>query len=191
MNRDEIDALREALAPTRWLSRSRHFAGSLRGAGHRQGGLLIVGTPTVEPWHLTAHLADEARFAGLPELTPTLVRWKPPPGAAAHLAIGLERLENAARGETVFVVAPDAAPDELLERVSDARRDGAVVLSMDRGDAQLVDLAHEALTVPTDDPVGFDIVSHLVSAAAGEPTSRRSSRSRFAAWLDGIAGVRR
>ena len=148
MDREQLDALRELLAPTQWIGRSTAFARSLRTAGHREGGLLVVGTPTVEPWHLTAHLADEARWAGVPDLTPTLVRWAPPPGAPPHLAVGLSRLEHAAKGETVFVVAPDQAPDELLERVADARKDGAVVLSMDRDDTNLHGLAHDVLSVP-------------------------------------------
>ena len=192
MDRDQIEALRDLLAPTHWLSQSRAFAASLRSAGHREGGLLVVGTPTVEPWHLTAHLADEARWAGLPDLSPTLVRWNPPPDAPPHLAVGLSRLEHAAKGETVFVVAPDAAPDALLERVADARRDGAVVLSLDSDDANLHGLAHDVLSVPHDDPVNFEIISHLVSAAAGQPRmSRRGARGRLAALLDSIAGVRR
>jgi hypothetical protein len=192
MDRDQLDALRDLLAPTPWVARSRGFAQSLRRAGHRAGGLLIVGTPVSEPWHLTAHLADEARWAGVPDLAPTLVRWSPPPGAPPHLAVGMSRLEHAAHGETVFVVAPDAAPDELLERVADARKDGAVVLSMDRDDANLHGLAHDVLSVPADDAVNFEIVSHLVTAAAGEgPASARGTRRRIAALLDAIAGVRR
>ncbi|MCU1678667.1 MAG: hypothetical protein JWM93_3425 [Frankiales bacterium] len=195
MDRDQLDALRELLAPTQWLMRSRSFASSLRTAGHREGGLLIVGTPTVEPWHFTAHLADEARWSGVPHLSPTLVRWDPPPQAPPHLAVGLSRLEQAAKGETVFVVAPDAAPDALLERVADARRDGAVVLSMDSDDANLHGLAHDVLSVPQDDPVNFEIISHLVTAAAGDPGAGsgrgRGGRGRLAALLDTIAGVRR
>ncbi len=151
-----------------------------------------MGTPTTEPWHLTAHLADEARWAGLPELAPALVRWQPPAGAPPHLAIGLSRLERASKGETVLVVAPDSAPDALLERVADARGHGAVVLSMDRDDANLHGLAHEVLSVPDDDPVNFEVISHLVSAAAGEPIGlRRGARGRLAALLDTIAGGRR
>ena len=191
MDRDQMAALRDLLEPTHWLGASRAFASSLRSAGHRAGGLLIVGTPTAEPWHLTAHLADEARWAGLPDLSPALVRWSPPPGAPPHLSIGLSRLESAAKGETVFVVAADAAPDELLERVADARRDGAVVLSLDRDDANLHGLAHDVLSVPANDPVNFEIISHLVSAAAGQPLPpRRGARGRLAALLDSIAGTR-
>jgi hypothetical protein len=192
VDREQLEALRDLLAPTQWVGRSRAFAQSLRSAGHREGGLLIVGTPAAEPWHLTAHLADEARWAGLPDLAPALVRWNPPVGAPPHLAIGLSRLEHASRGETVFVVAPESAPDALLERVADARRDGAVILSMDRDDENLHGLAHDVLSVPEHDPVNFEIVSHLVSAAAGEPDRvRRGARGRLAALLDSIAGVRR
>jgi len=49
--------------------------------GHDVGGLLIVGVPTEEPWHLTAHLDDQARLAREPQLAPVLVRHRVPPGA--------------------------------------------------------------------------------------------------------------
>ena len=216
MDLSRIAAMRELLAATGWVDRTVRFGRSLRGAGHRPGGLLVVGTPSEEPWHLTAHLDEEARWSGIRELTPTLVRWQPPPGAPAHLAVGLDRLEQAGRGETVFVVAPDAAPAELLERVHDARQDGATVLALDSGDEELEGLAHEALTVPADWPgdlpadvermpgglvvpssagellpaVSFDLVSHLVSVAAGEPEPppRRSARRRLARVLDLLSG---
>src|SRR3954468_19467271 len=136
--------MRELLAPTGWVDRTRSFAKSLRKSrvGRTPGGLLLVGTPTTEPWHLTAHLDDEARWFDIPELTPTLVRWSPPPDAPAHLAVTLTRLEQATRGETVMVVAPDDPTAPLLERVADARRSGATVLSVDTGDSELDDLAH-------------------------------------------------
>src|SRR5579859_5653337 len=90
----------------------------------------------------------------------------PPP----HLRVGLQRLEAAQRGEALFVVAPEAAPVPLLERVSDARKAGAVILALDQGDRDLEDLAHESLTVrAAADPITFDAAQHLVSAAAGEP----------------------
>lgn len=150
-----VALLRELLAPTGWVERSRDFARALRRsrADRTPGGLLLVGTEQEEPWHLAAHLDDEARFAGIPELAPTLVRWAPPAGAPAHLAIGLERLEAARRGETVFVVAPQLATAPLLERVDDARRIGATVLALDSGDAELQALAHETLTVPGAPPM--------------------------------------
>jgi hypothetical protein len=138
------------------------------------------------------------------------VRWQPPPGAPTHLAVGLERLESAGRGETVFVVAPDDPTPELLERVSDARHDGATVLALDGGDRELEDLAHDALVVPLDDErtaaglvvpddtgellsvVSFDMVGHLVSVAAGdpEPVRQRSVRRGLARMLDALSGPR-
>lgn len=152
----------------------------------------MVGTPTYEPWHVTAHLDDEARLAGIPELTPTLVRWAPPAGAPPHLSVGLARLEAAQRGETLFVVADDSAPVPLLERVNDARRVGATILALDEGDPELDALAHEALAVP--ESLSFDAGQHLVSAAAGErdpgagATRRQSLRERLARLLDTVSG---
>ena len=132
------------------------------------GGLLVVGTPAFEPWHLTAHLDDESRLSGIAALAPTLVRWSPPAGAPPHLAVGLARLEAAQRGETLFVVTEDRAPVPLLERVSDARKTGATILALDTGDGdpELDAIAHEALAVPAS--LSFDAGQHLVSAAAGE-----------------------
>jgi hypothetical protein len=169
VNVAQVEALRALLAPSGWLDRTRYFARALRSQSRTPRGLLIVGTPTDEPWHLTAHLADESRLAGLPELEPTLVRWAPPPGAPAHLSIGIERLEHAGRAETVLVVGSDPAPAELLERVADARRAGSSIFALDRGDDELDDLAHESLAVrPAVDPVSFDGAQHLVSLAVGE-----------------------
>jgi len=150
-----------------------------------------VGTPTYEPWHVTAHLDDEARLAGIPELAPTLVRWAAPAGAPPHLYVGLARLEAAQRGETVFVVADDTAPVPLLERVDDARRVGATILALDEGDPELDALAHEALAVP--ESLSFDAGQHLVSAAAGERDAARTAgarglRARLARLLDTVSG---
>jgi len=150
-----------------------------------------VGTPTYEPWHVTAHLDDEARLAGIPELAPTLVRWAAPAGAPPHLSVGLARLEAAQRGETVFVVADDTAPVPLLERVDDARRVGATILALDEGDPELDALAHEALAVP--ESLSFDSGQHLVSAAAGERDAARTAgarglRARLARLLDTVSG---
>jgi hypothetical protein len=181
MNADQVAALRVLLAPTGWLDRTRSFARVLRESARTPQGLLVVGTPDDEPWHMTAHLADEARLARIPGLDPTLVRWAPPPGAPAHLGIGLDRLAAAGRHETLLVVSPAAAPDALLERVDDVRRAGATILALGRGDGELDALAHEALAVPADAaPLSFDAAQHLVSAAAGEadPGGRVAGRSR-------------
>jgi hypothetical protein len=199
---DQVAALRALLAPTGWLERTRAFARALRSSARTPGGLLLVGTPGEEPWHLAAHLDEESRFAGLPELAPTLVRWASPAGAPPHLRVGLQRLEAARRGEALFVVSPEAAPVPLLERVSDARRAGAVILALDQGDRELEDLAHEALTVrEAADPVTFDAAQHLVSAAAGErrpgpgwpgppgqPAGLRGLRGKLARLLDTVSG---
>ena len=149
MNRDEVATLRALLAPTGWPERARVFARALRTSTKTRGGLLLVGTPEEEPWHLAAHLDDESRLSGIEELAPTLVRWNVPLNAPPHLRIGLERLEAARRGETLFVVTPETAPSALLERVSDARRVGATILALNQGDRELNGLAHETLTVET------------------------------------------
>jgi hypothetical protein len=181
MNADQVTALRALLAPTGWLDRTRYFARALRDYSRTPQGLLVVGTPTDEPWHMTAHLADEARLAEIPELAPTLIRWLPPAGAAPHLRVGIERLEAATRDETLLVVSPHAAPPELLERVDDARRVGATILALDRGDPELGALAHEALAVPEGtSPLSFDAAQHLISAAAGEPYGPRDTPRRDA-----------
>jgi len=195
VNRDEVDALLMLLAPTGWPERARTFARALRvstaSRGASPGGLLLVGTPAEEPWHLAAHLDDEARLSGRPELTPTLVRWDTPADAPPHLRVGLERLAAARRGETLFVVSPEAAPVPLLERADDARRAGATILTLNQGDPELGGLAHETLTVDRDAaaPVSFAVAQHLVSAAAGDPAgSRRGLRDRLARWLDMVSG---
>jgi hypothetical protein len=166
---DQVTTLRALLAPTGWLERTRVFAQELRKATRSPGGLLVVGTPEEEPWHLTAHLDEESRLSGIPELRPTLVRWRVPAGAPSHLRVGLERLEAAQRGETLFVVAPSTAPVPLLERVDDARRIGATIFALDQGDPELDALAHETLAVRSRiDPMSFGAAQHLISSAIGE-----------------------
>jgi hypothetical protein len=195
VNRDEVEALRALLAPTGWPERAQAFARALRvsiaGRGGSRGGLLLVGTPAEEPWHLAAHLDDEARLSGLPELAPTLVRWNAPAEAPPHLRIGLDRLAAARRGETLFVVSPEAAPVPLLERADDARRAGATILALNQGDPELDGLAHETLTVAPDASaaVSFTVAQHLVSTAAGDPAAtRRGLRDRLARLLDMVSG---
>lgn len=192
MQTAQVDALRELLAPTGWLERTRHFAGALRRRSRTPNGLLIVGTPADEPWHMTAHLADESRFAGLPELMPTLVRWAPPPGAPAHLAVGIDRLEQAGRTETLLVVTAEAAPAPLLERVADARKAGTAIFALDQGDPDLDDLASESLAIrPELDPLSFDTAQHLVSfgvAGTGADKQQASIRSRLNKLLTTLSG---
>jgi hypothetical protein len=150
----------------------------------------VVGTPAYEPWHLTAHLDDESRLSNIPELTPTLIRWSPPPDAPPHLAVGLARLEAARRGETLFVISDTTAPVPLLERVNDARKTGATILALDNTDPELDALAHESLAVP--ETLSFDAGQHLVSAAAGErdmgQSRKRNVRDLLARFLDTVSG---
>jgi hypothetical protein len=207
--------LRELLASSGWIERTQSFARTMRRSTKEPGGLLLVGTPGAEPWHLAAHLDDEARFSGVA----TLIRYRPPADAPPHLSVTLQRLEQARRGETVFVVSEENAPASLLERTWDARKTGATILSLDTGDSELQDVAHESLVVVrqpiqpvtqdltslaptldvTDDEltsaadVSFDTVQHLVSVAAGEATNarvRQSLRDRLSALLESISGPR-
>lgn len=186
-----VALLREVLAGTQWPGAARRFAGSLRrSVGPAGGNLLLVGTEQYEPWHLAAHLADEAAWSGLPELAPTLVRHRVLPGEPPHLSVGLGRLEAARRGHTLLVVAPEQPGAGLLERVHGARRAGATVLSLDGGDPDLGALAHDALSVREGaGELDLDTVQHLVSAAAGEnglPVQRgpRRLRDRLARLAD-------
>ena len=189
MDASQVTALRELLATTGWPERTRDFARAVRSSARAPGSLLLFGPPGDEPWHLAAHLDDESRLNALPELAPTLVRWKPPPGAPPHLRVGLDRLEAARRGEALLVVSAEQAPEGLLERVDDARRVGATILALEGDDRELRGLAHEALTVPSRESlISFDAAQHLVSAAAGEPRVKRGLRDRLADLLDTITG---
>jgi hypothetical protein len=193
MDGGQVAALRTLLASTGWLERTAEFARALRRSARTPGGLLVVGTPDAEPWHLTAHLDDESRMSGAPELAPTLVRWDPPPDGPPHLRTGLSRLEEARRGETLLVVSPQAAPEPLLERVHSARK-VATILALDRGDPELEQMAHEVLTVqPGRAPVSFDAAQHLVSSAAGAERAagerpRAGLRERLGWLLDLVSG---
>ena len=182
MDAVRVALLREVLAGTEWLGATRKFAGVLRGSVvSHGGGLLLVGTPEYEPWHLAAHLVDEAAWSGTPELAPTLVRHEAQPSDPAHLAVGLGRLAAARRGETLLVVSPAVPDAPLLERVHDARRAGATVLALGPDDGDLGAMAHESLAVPNNPDLDLDTVQHLVSAAAGEnalPTPRTRHRFR-------------
>lgn len=198
MDTERTRLLRELLAGTEWTRRTTDFARSLRRAKHPAGGLLLVGTPTAEPWHFAAHLDDEARLAGLAELAPVLVRHAVPAGAPPHLAVDLGRLQAVRRGETVLVAAEDAPGDGVLERIADARRSGATVLALDTGDEDLAGLAHDRLEVGPGGLIadglivplggGFEIASHLVSTAAGAPLPTRGMRARLARALEVVSG---
>jgi hypothetical protein len=190
MNAEQVAVIRALLEPTGWVERAAAFARALRSSARTPGGLLVVGTPGHEPWHMAAHLDEESRLAALPELSPTLVRWAPPPGAPPHLNVGLDRLEQARRGESLLVVSPEAAPPPLLERVHDARGTGATILSLGEGDPELEAMAHEALVVTAQPaPLTFDAAQHLVSSAAAQRRARDAGfRARLARLLDLVSG---
>lgn len=203
MDVSRVMVLREMLASSGWIERTQGFARTMRRRTTEPGGLLLVGTPDSEPWHLAAHLDDESRLSGTPQLSPTLIRYQAPPDAPSHLSVTLERLEAARKGETVFVVSEDNAPEMLLERAWDARKLGATVLSLDAGDEELHGVAHESLVVPAAsapalvvpelEVVSFDSVQHLVSVAAGEAAqgpSATSMKERMAKLLERISGPR-
>ncbi|MFD7708027.1 hypothetical protein [Streptomyces sp. NPDC059786] len=190
MDAVRVAMLREVLAGTEWLGATRRFAGALRSSVvSHGGGLLLVGTSDYEPWHLAAHLVDEAAWSGTPELSPTLVRHETRAADPAHLAVGLGRIEAARRGETLLVVSPSAPGAPLLERIHDARLAGATVLALAEGDRELRATAHESLSLPPGAEVDLDTVQHLVSAAAGEnalpaPRGRRRLRDRLSRLAD-------
>ncbi len=186
MNVRDVASLRRLFAGTPFDDEVVEFSSALGHAPKSAGELLLVGTEAHEPWHFAAHLGDEARWNGRPELEPTLVRWHVPAGARPHLAIGLERLEAVRPNEALLVVSPDLAAERLLDRVDDARRRGAVVLAMETDDPDLRGLAHETLTVPTSDDVSYlDVAQHVISATAPAGQSpRRSVWSRLARVLE-------
>jgi len=66
MDSERARALRDLLGGSDWVQRTREFAVTLR-RSTTPGGLLLVGTPDEEPWHLAAHLDDESRYSGTAE----------------------------------------------------------------------------------------------------------------------------
>ncbi|MFM9449390.1 hypothetical protein [Streptomyces acidiscabies] len=188
MDAVRVALLREVLAGTEWLTSTRRFAQVLRGSVVTHGGgLLLVGTPEYEPWHLAAHLVDEAAWSGTPELAPTLVRHGARPSDPAHLAVGPGRIEGARRGETLLVVAP-TEPAPLLERIHAARRAGVTVLALGPGGGELGAMAHETLDVSKGAELDLDTVQHLVSAGAGEQAVvQQRGRKRFLDRLSRVA----
>jgi hypothetical protein len=116
-----------------------HFAGVLGGRGEESNRLLVMGTPEFEPWHFVAHMSEESERQGRSDLRPTLMRWAVPPGAPAHLAVSVDEITHATRNQTVLVVSSRARSWEMLERVSDAKRRGARIMSVHRGDDDLAE----------------------------------------------------
>lgn len=168
-----------------WLGHAWNLGQNLRPVSARSGRLFVVGTASFDPWHVTAHLDDEARLRGLPGLRPILLRFRPPAAAPPHLRHSIAELSDAGRGHTLLVTAPDAMNDEILQRLSDARRRGASLFAVATGDSlDLTSLANDSVTTPhnpangrpTDDSDPFAIATHLVAVSAGTPDESADSR---------------
>ncbi|TDD23931.1 hypothetical protein E1218_17125 [Kribbella turkmenica] len=171
MDLTRASLLREMLTGTELGSRTTEFAHSLRRFTTRTGGLMLFGPPDDEPWHLTAHLDDELHRAGIEDVRPSLVRWAPPPDAPPHLSIGLDRLRDAGRGESLLVVAEEDPADTLLERISDVRRRGTTIFSIGNGDKDLASLSHESLIPELLVPDGFGWTTRRIELDHDEPQS--------------------
>jgi len=150
-----------------FLGREAKAFGHALGSGNRSlGRLIIVGTPTYEPWHFTAHLADAAGRRDRRDLSPTLVRWQVPAGAPAHLGVSVDVVAHASRDTTVLVI-PDSDHPGLLERITDARRRGARVMTIERAESSLTMFTHELLTVGGGrSDQDYDACQHVVSSVA-------------------------
>ena len=194
MDIEKVTLLREVLSGSDWAERTDDFTAAMRAATRRNDGLVMMGTPDYEPWHLAAHLDDEATFGGAVDLRPTLVRWDTQQATAPHLQNGLERLRDMRRGEPLLVVSPGLAGQSLLEQVDIARRSGSRLFALSGRDSDLRGLVNETLVVdplvvsPID--LNLDLAEHLVSLSAavqtGLPTGWRRSLRRT---LDRLSGA--
>jgi hypothetical protein len=184
--------LREMLTGTELGSRTTEFAHSLRRFTTRTGGLMLFGPPEDEPWHLTAHLDDELHRVGIDDIRPSLVRWAPPADAPPHLSIGLDRLRETGRGESLLVIAEQTPADTLLERIEDVRRRGTTIFSIDNGNKDLAGLSHESLVpellIPNSFGAGW--VTHSVGQDHDEPDHGRHAvpEETLTALRDAVAG---
>ena len=198
-----VMVLREMLASSGWVERTQGFARTMRRRTTEPGGLLLVGTPEAEPWHLAAHLDDESRLVRHPAAEPHTGSL---PGAAgcprspvrdagatrgrAQGRDGLRRqrgvrTRDAARAR---MGRPQAGCDRSFAR----RRRRRAARCRSRVSCRAV-AAEPTLVVPELDVVSFDSVQHLVSVAAGEAAQSPSStsvRERMAKLLEHIAGPR-
>lgn len=146
------------------------LAAELTGSARMPGRLLVVGTPTFEPWHLVAHLQSSVLAAR----EPALIRFSAPAHAPAHLGITVDRIAEAARGDSVLVVAPDDPGAQLLERLADARRRGGTVLALGSDDANaLSELAEVSNDTSFVRPMELDLAQHLLPVAATVRLPRR------------------
>jgi len=197
MDPAEAAYLREALAGTGLPEHSDQLARAIRRSTRTPDGLLLTGPAEDEPWHLTAHLADEARYSGIRELAPTLLRWNVHPSDPGHLRHSVTRLAEARRGESVLVVSDEPDGDALaplLERVADARRHGAAVFGLQAQPSELGSVVNDCVTVSEYPPglVSFEGSQHLLSlavGASGAQAARAGLRARLGLLLDRWAGL--
>jgi hypothetical protein len=162
---------------TRLLARTgvevRQFAQAVGRRSEHPADLLIVGAPEFEPWHFTAHLAEQASRFGRPDLIPTLLRWHIPDGAPAHLAVPVDSLLTVSQHQTVLAIDPSGGDPGLLDRIDHAHHRGARILSLHRGSPELVDLSHETLSVDRRRPdQEFEVTQHLVTDLSPVPDHR-------------------
>lgn len=176
--------LREALSDSDLTAATDEFGRAVRHATTRNDGLMLFGPRDAEPWHLAAHIDDELHHAGIDDLRAALVRWAPEVSAPAQLAIGLDRLGRAGRGDSLVVVSEAPLAADALERVDDVRRRGSTVFAIGAArDHELAGLAHELLVPATTEPAGlvtdpFELAQHFVSMSmAGSGTSAPQSRA--------------
>jgi hypothetical protein len=156
-------------------SDARLFARTLRDRSHATSELFVVGDPGCEPWHFAAHMTDEAILNGRRDLVPTLLRWTVPPGAPSHLSVSVDEMLRISSNRTILVINPvDSAFPELLERVHVAKKRGSRIMTLHRGDAELVDLSHETLAVNASRPIReFDFAQHVITDMTPEASRHR------------------
>jgi hypothetical protein len=96
---------------------------------------------------------------------PTLMRWEIPSNAPPHLSVSVDAMRRSSPRQTILIINPTGdANEDLLERVTDARRKGSRIMTLHRDDAQLVELSHETLSIEPSRPARhFDLTQHVVT----------------------------
>jgi hypothetical protein len=133
--------------------------------------------PEFEPWHFVAHMGEQAFRHRRPELMPTLMRWEVPQGAPAHLSVSVDSMRSASSRQTILVINPSFdGNDDLLERVADAKRGGSRIMTLHRGDSDLLDMSHETLSIESSKPARyFDLTQHVVTDLTPLASDRKSA----------------
>jgi hypothetical protein len=94
--------------------------------------------------------------------------------------VSVDDIAHATRDQTVLVLPSGTRSWELLERVSDAKRGGARIMSVHRGDDDLADLSHEMLSVdPRRADRDYDVTQHIVTDVAPGHELRPHTRWRL------------